>query len=435
MNCKYYDKKVVKNNEVLTEPKKNSFLSYNTKDSFLCYYTNIQSICNKRAELFNLVDNYHPSLIALTETWTTDEMYDGELAIPMYNVFRNDRMHGGAMIYVEDGLIARPCNLFDNIGFKDSDWCFITLNNKEQLLVGVCYRSPNSDADNNNKLLEILDSIEDMKLEYLLLMGDFNLPQIDFVKHEVDAAEGSFPVNFFDKTQDMFLHQHVSFNTRYRDGNRPSLLDLIFTNEIGMVENLKEDPPIGASDHVGMLWSFRSETFRAEQTFKKYDYWKGDYKALGEFLDTVTWDVDFEDLDTESAWLRFKEKYIEGVQRFIPLRTESILRKKLPKRIRDEIKIRDRLWKEHKKLARLLDYERYRIQRNKVKSMIHEWEQDEERRRIQLFKGNKKFFYGYVRGKQKVKTTITQIKKVDGSLTETEEEAAEALNLFFNRYL
>ena len=212
------------------------------------------------------------------------------------------------MIYVEEGLIARPCNLFDNIGFKDSVWCFIQLNNKEQLLVGVCYRSPNSDAVNNNKLLEILDRIEGMKLGYLLLLGDFNLPQIDFVRHDVDAAEGSFPVNFFDKTQDMFLHQHVSFNTRYRDGNRPSLLDLIFTNEIGMVENLTEDPPMGASDHIGMLWNFRSETFAADLTIKKYDYWKGDYKALGVFLDTVTWDEEFEELDTEAMWLKFRGK-------------------------------------------------------------------------------------------------------------------------------
>ena len=150
-----------------------------------------------------------------------------------------------------------------------------------------------------------------------------------------------------------------------------------------MVENLMEDSPIGTSDHVGMFWRLRSETFKAKQTPKKYDYWKGDFKALGEFLDAVTWEIEFKELDTETAWTRFKEKYNDGVQTFIPLRTECVKKKKLPRIIQNEVKIRDKLWKDYKKFMRLIDYERYRIQRNKVKSMIHEWEQEEERKRIQ----------------------------------------------------
>ena len=51
------------------------------------------------------------------------------------------------MIYVQECLVARPCNLFDNVGFKDSVWCFIMLKTKEQHLVGVCYRSPNSEFE------------------------------------------------------------------------------------------------------------------------------------------------------------------------------------------------------------------------------------------------------------------------------------------------
>ena len=44
-------------------------------------------------------------------------------------------------------------------------------------------------------------------------------------------------------------------NTRFRKRNEPSMLDLSFTNEDYMIENLKSIAPLGKSDHVG-LWTF-----------------------------------------------------------------------------------------------------------------------------------------------------------------------------------
>ena len=62
------------------------------------------------------------------------------------------------------------------------------------------------------------------------------------------------PASFFDVTQDLFLKQHVDFNTRFREGNEPSMLDLIFTDS--MIENLKSIGPLGKSDHVVLVWTF-----------------------------------------------------------------------------------------------------------------------------------------------------------------------------------
>ena len=47
----------------------------------------------------------------------------------------------------------------------------------------------------------------------------------------IKGSDISLPVNFFDTTQELFLKQHVDFNTRFWEGNEPSMLDLIFTNE------------------------------------------------------------------------------------------------------------------------------------------------------------------------------------------------------------
>ena len=36
------------------------------------------------------------------------------------------------------------------------------------------YRSPNTDEENNNKLLEILEGVKQLRPTHLLLVGDFN---------------------------------------------------------------------------------------------------------------------------------------------------------------------------------------------------------------------------------------------------------------------
>ena len=41
-------------------------------------------------------------------------------------------------------------------------------------------------------------------------MGDFNYPSIDFVNHTVKTGEDSVETQFFNKTQDLFLVQHVT---------------------------------------------------------------------------------------------------------------------------------------------------------------------------------------------------------------------------------
>ena len=72
----------------------------------------------------------------------------------------------------------------------------------------------------------------------------------------IKGSDSSLPAKFVDITQDLFLKQHVDFNTRFREGDNPSMLDLIFTNKDYMIENLRSIAPLGKSDHVGLLFTF-----------------------------------------------------------------------------------------------------------------------------------------------------------------------------------
>ena len=122
----------------------------------------------------------------------------------------------------------------NGLNFCDAIWCYINTADNALYLIGVVYRSPNSTDDNNRKLLSMFETINTMHFQHLMIMGDFNLPAIDYNNMTVGSDEESIGSKFFDITQDIFLFQHVTFNTRYRLGNRPSMLDYVFSNEEDM---------------------------------------------------------------------------------------------------------------------------------------------------------------------------------------------------------
>jgi len=100
---------------------------------------------NKKVELLSTIDRYKPAIIGLAETWLKEEVCDGEISINNYDVFRNDRMHGGVLLYIKSSLNAIRCFEEKSFDFEDSVWCQIKMDRKENLLIGVIYRSSNSE--------------------------------------------------------------------------------------------------------------------------------------------------------------------------------------------------------------------------------------------------------------------------------------------------
>ena len=56
--------------------------------------------------------------------------------------------------------------------------------------------------------------------------------------------------------KDFFLFQHVREPTCFREGQIPSILDLILTNEENMVEKIDYLPSLGKSDYVVLGFNF-----------------------------------------------------------------------------------------------------------------------------------------------------------------------------------
>ena len=64
----------------------------------------------------------------------------------------------------------------------------------------------------------------------ILIMGDFNINDINWEENEAEGAIEALPYRFYECTKDSYLHQHVFAPTRFRN-EQESTLDLIFTKE------------------------------------------------------------------------------------------------------------------------------------------------------------------------------------------------------------
>ena len=174
-------------------------------------------------------------------------------------------------------------------------------------------------TEQNTKLLISLmnKAVKKHGISHLLIFGDFNFPEINWKSCLLKAGDNSLPANFFDVTQDLFLKQHVDFNTRFREGNELSMLDLIFTDEDYMIENLTSIAPLGKSDHLGLVWTFITYSTIDTRAYggKRYNYWKVNMAAMNATFHNVKWEEEMETKGVNVRWKYFKLKIEEEVRK------------------------------------------------------------------------------------------------------------------------
>ncbi len=215
----------------------------------ICFpvYTNADCLPNKHNDLLLHVSQARPLIIGVTEIKPKNARYPVErsiIAIKDYELFDNLDTEGrGVGIYVHNSLSAVRLSgpVFD--AFSESVWVSIRMSDNKSLIVGCIYRSPNSSTENDDHLHNLFRYVEAYRASHKLLMGDFNYPAIDW--STLTASGSGSAEKFLEAVNDSFLHQHVSAPTRYRIGNTPHTLDLIFTNEEHMVSNLEIGAPVG----------------------------------------------------------------------------------------------------------------------------------------------------------------------------------------------
>ena len=201
-----------------------------------------------------------------------------------------------------------------------------------------------------------------------------------------------------------------------------------------MFEEVEELPPIGKSDHVCQRWElvvseihFRN-TAKQRRNFKKADW------------DTIKNDLrSFKTLPGDSPG-KMNDKLVELIDdtksRNIPHCRPRSTKYRLPwmknASIKKQRAAKWKSWRQFKGTGTMRDYDAYKYERNRLNVVIRSAKMKYEARLISDMKEDPNLYYGHCRRSLKTKQGVSNVLDGRGRLTETEEEAAAALNEYYH---
>ncbi|XP_022814459.1 uncharacterized protein LOC111348180 [Spodoptera litura] len=117
-------------------------------------------------------------------------------------------------------------------------------------------------------------------------MGDFNFGGVKWPLRDtgyVSPREN----NFIQWYNDSNLQQIIDKHTRYRQGNQPSFLDLVLTNDESLIAKIDHLAPIGKSDHTCLLANIQIQTqAQKKETNGRPNFKKANFEKINEMLQT-----------------------------------------------------------------------------------------------------------------------------------------------------
>lgn len=406
-------------------------------DNFKVMLTNCDSYLNKRDELYELVKDIEPKVIILTEILPKhpqQNMSRNEFRISGYEVYINSVEKGrGVAIHIQNTISATLVEELAPYNFDESVWCSINLKNSDKLLIGGIYRSPNSSKDNNRQLNIVIKAAVNLGYSHILIAGDFNFRDIEWSTIECTSSIMSDDSIFIENIRDVYLTQHIVQPTRHRAGQQDSCLDLVFTNEDRMVDNVEYLPSVGVSDHLLLIFDYVCYIPTNQRSSQRPNYFKADYVAMNETLTDCDWGID-DSCSAEEMWCHFSTKINTLIDTFVPLTTDKWVFRKpwMSRKTAETIDRKRRAWVKYRNCKSHDNWEKYTKVRNEATGTIRYEKREYERNIAIKVKSEPKLFWKYVKSQTKTKDKISDLMKEDGTLTSSNKEKAEILNTFFS---
>ena len=397
--------------------------------SLKCIYANLQSIFSKKHDIDVYLDKNNIDIMMFTECWINNDHLVSEYLFsgfqPPTVALKN---RGGSCIYVRNEIsyteIKPPSPM------EDSCWIVIKTENNKDRLYAVVYRSPNSTTENNNKLLENLKWAKENFGE-IVLVGDFNLPNIDW---ELESAVNNYDCAFVELLEDLGLQQLVNVPTRYREGQIPSLLDLLITSDENIVPNISYASPFGKSDHITVEFDIRNAYCNKKDEKYKYNFKKMNNTDFQAEMNTVNWmNVFTDDNDLCESYEFFNNFVHNTFESLAPEKKKGRVKHACwaNRRIKKLSQKKRKAWDKYKYTKRDYDYQRYKETLVKFNDAKEEAIRNYEINIIANKKKDSKRYYKYVSQKDKYSNTKIVLKNGNEIITE-DKECANMFNEYFS---
>ena len=273
-----------------------------------------------------------------------------------------------------------------------------------------------------------------------MIFGDLNHPKIDWQHMHCSKGEDHAASIFLHTIQELKLDQLTSEPTHFKPNCKPSLLDLVITNNKDITNSPILLPPLGSSHHAALFnrISHNAENSSPQTKVKKYQVSKGNYVAINEELSSVDWDKELEEEknDVNKVWTKISNKIKDLRDKHVPSVFISSVKKKKPAALNNSLLhlIREKRWyfKRYRKCRNETNHQKYRLARAQVSKYLRLHKRQKELRIAKQMKHNTKAFYQFISSKTTKKDCIPDLINEKGDKTKDDTEKSEILNNFFS---
>ena len=310
----------------------------------------------------------------------------------------------------------------------------------EYIIVGTVYRSPNSNQEDNGKIIKLFDHIFASFKNRVVVSGDFNYPDIDWQKETCSKSDDHPATKFLDCIQQNYISQLNLEPTHYRGLQTPNILDLLFTNAEEIVSNLEHWPPLGKSHHSALYFEVQVRIKHSSGHSVKFQPDKGDFDGMRTYLREINWDDRLtSEVSVDETWKVIQDELIKSINIFVPKKkfkqglsnSNKPRRDPIPQTLLDKIHLKRRAFKYFKRYPTIDNYKMYARARNQVVWESRKNVKEKEAKLAKESKNNPKGFFRYVASKTSSKEPVSNLIKEDGTLTQNDSEKACVLNNFF----
>ena len=237
--------------------------------------------------------------ICVCESWLKNHITDAQIAIPNFEIIRQDRngrSHGGVLLYVHNSLPVSDISTYDD-DICEAVVCHIkSINTK----VAAVYRPPDTDTHSFENLLKFLhnklNAGDPDKFTEFVIMGDFNLPGINWSENQSnlkERASSNSNTLLLEFMENNLLSQYVKQPTRQKN-----ILDLFLTNNPNLVLHTTSEET-NLSDHnivsIHTTYNLMSHTkcekpqFK-NQSFRDINLQKANFECINTDLNSTDWE-------------------------------------------------------------------------------------------------------------------------------------------------
>ena len=244
---------------------------------------------------------------------------------------------------------------------------------------------------------------------------------------------GCLRAEFLETILDCYMEQLLLEPTRFREGQNPSLLDLLIVNNPDIVSGIWYEDPLGKCDHVVVCFKVNNKASKIKRNKDILNFRKIELEKFNQIMQSYEWESLLREPDIEKVYDEFVSTVQKAIISTVPIRSVYD-RSKTPwitKRLKNLSQKKKSFWNKYQYTNKIEDYERYTLVLNvftaeKMKAML-----DYENNVIAQKNSDRKQYYNYVSRKKKYSNNKISL-IVNGELAEDDEKCANALNDFFS---